>query len=108
MLDLDHLQTAHIFTASRLQDAILALSKRMISAPASDRYILSGESEEPLNEMRKLNLEHFGGSQFIFAAIDDLQAALQRLAAETHPQLGTIMPSLARLRGKDGFQTDFI
>jgi len=59
-------------------------------------------------EMRKLNVEHFDGSSFIAAAIDDFESAFNGLVSETQPNLGAIMPALNKLRSAKGFCTDFI
>jgi hypothetical protein len=108
MLDTSHPQSVHIFAASRLEDEILTLSKRIISLPLPERGAFLEGGLRVLTKLRTLNLEHFGGSSFIAAAIDDFESAFSGLISEPDPRLESIMPALKSLRSAKGFCTDFI
>ena len=108
MLDLSHPQSKHIFAAGRLEDSVLATAKSIIGAVAAERTALVKQCEQTFDEMRTLNLEHFGGSRFIFENIDELQQAMRRLAAAEQPCLDIIMPALTNLNSSEGFKTEFI
>jgi hypothetical protein len=103
MLDTSHPQSVHIFEAGRLEGEILTLSKRIISLPLPDRGASQQGGLHALTQLRKLNLEHFGGSSFIASAIDDLESAFNGLISEAHPRLTSIMPALNRLRSEQGY-----
>jgi hypothetical protein len=80
MLDLDHPQSEHIFTASRLEDAVLARAKTMTLSPSSRRLELLAECEQLLADLHILNQKHFGASDFIATTIDDLRRRLREVA----------------------------
>ena len=108
MLDLNHPQTQHIFAAGRLEDSVLEGTKRIIASQPSERNALLAQCEQSLERMRALNAEHFGGSQSISSAIDELHDALRRLAASAAPHMDMIRPAFTRLESEDGFGTVFI
>ncbi len=81
MLDLDHPMTQHIFAASGAKDRVLQRAKRMTLASSQQRLKMLEACGADLEKMRQLNREHFKASPFIFEAIDELEAALQTLAA---------------------------
>ena len=80
MLDLNHPMTPHIFAAARLNDAILECAKSMTRLSTPKRQELLQESLTRLERMRCLNTDHFEASPFVFAAIDELEHAVQALA----------------------------
>jgi hypothetical protein len=108
MLDLNHPQTRHIFAAGRFEDTVLDLVKRIISSQPSERRALLDQCEQSLEGMRKLNAEHFGGSQSISSAIDELHDALRGLAASASPHMDMVWPAFTRLESENGFGTVFI
>ena len=87
---------------------MLTLSKHIISSPLLERGAFQESGVRVLAEMRKLNLDHFSGSSFIAAAIDDFESAFNGLVTETQPELRAIMPALNKLGSAKGFRTDFI
>jgi hypothetical protein len=105
MLDLNHPQTVHIFTASGLEDAVLDGATRIIAAQPSERPALLTWCEERLSRMRTLNVQHFGGSASITSAIDALHTALRALAASQSPTFSMVSPAFTRLESDDGFGT---
>jgi len=105
MLDLNHPQTTHIFTASGLEDAVLDGAKRIITAHPSERPALLVWCEERLSRMRTLNVQHFGSSPSITSAIDELHAALRALAVSESPKFSMVLPAFTRLESDDGFGT---
>jgi hypothetical protein len=108
MLDLNHPQTEYIFAAARLEDAALECAKRIVSAPPSERLPVLTLCERSVDTMRKLNSEHFGSSASIASAIDELQAAIRRLAASASPDMSVVRPAFTRLDSDDGFRTVWI
>jgi hypothetical protein len=108
MLDPNHPRTTHIFTASRLEDGVLDGAKQIVAARPAEREKILAECERRIEEMRRLNSEHFHSSPSITKAIDEFQAALRALAADRAPLLEMILPALERLRSDDGFGTGWI
>ena len=80
MLDLNHPQSEHIFTASGLEDGVLVRAKSMTLSPSSRRLELLAECEPLLADLHTLNRDHFGASDFIATTIDDLRRRLHELA----------------------------
>lgn len=80
MLNLDHPMTKHIFTASGMEDFLLASSQRMTLLPSEQRVLLLADCLVVLDKMRRLNEEHFEASQFIVDAINEAQEALEQIA----------------------------
>jgi len=105
MLDLNHPQTEHIFTASGLEDAVLGGAKRIVAAQPSERHELLVWCEHRLDRMRTLNLEHFSNSASIASAINELHGAMRALAASESPHLNMVSPAFTRLESDDGFGT---
>lgn len=108
MLDLNHPQSKHIFAAARLEDAVRECAKRIVSAQPAERPALLALSEQSIEAMRKLNSERFGNSEFIAAAIDELQAAVRLLALSASPQMNMVQPAFERLESTKGFGTVWI
>jgi hypothetical protein len=81
MLDLNHPMTEHIFAASRHDDAILSIAKRMTLVPTEERDALLCRSREHFASLRKLNQEHFEHSDFIASAIDELESGCEKIAS---------------------------
>lgn len=105
MLDLNHPQTEHIFAAARLEDAILDVANRIISAQPSDRDRLLKQCEWLLDGMRTLNTEHFRNSHSIASAIDELQVALRVLAESASPRMEIVSSAFSKLESEEGFRT---
>jgi hypothetical protein len=80
MLDLDHPMTKHIFAASRMEDLLMVSAQRMTLLPSRERVLLLVDCLPVLDELRRLNDEHFEASLFIRKAIDEAQAALKDIA----------------------------
>ena len=81
MLDVKHPQTKWIFDASREADAILSFAKLMTLLPTPQRQQLLLRVTRPIDQLRRLNREHFGASSFIDRAISDLEAGCQSIAS---------------------------
>jgi hypothetical protein len=105
MLDLDHPQTEHIFTAAGLEEAVLDGAKRIVAAQPSERRDLLARCEERIDRMHTLNSEHFEDSPSINQAINELRDALRVLAASDSPQLNLVLPAFTKLESDDGFGT---
>src|SRR5437764_11593784 len=108
MLDLNHPQTEHIFSAARLQDAVLECAKRIVSVQASGRSELLTSCARSIDAMRTLNSEHFDSSASIASAIDELSAAMHSLAASGSPGMSIVQPALTKLDSDEGFGTVWI
>lgn len=108
MLDLNHLQTGHIFAAARLEDAVLECAKRIVSAQPSERPELLASCQQRIEAMRTLNSERFGSSASIASAIDELHTAMHSLAASASPQMSIVHPAFTRLESDEGFGTVWI
>jgi hypothetical protein len=80
MLDLDHPMTEHIFAASGMEDLLMIRAQRMTVLPSKERLLLLADCIPVLDELRRLNDEHFEASLFISRAIDEAQAALEQIA----------------------------
>src|SRR5688572_15864020 len=80
MLELNHPQTKHIFTASGLLGAVLERARKMTVAPTFGRRELLAECQPVLEEMRRLNSEHFESLPFIFGSIEQLGRCLYYLS----------------------------
>ena len=80
MLDLDFPQSKHVFQAAKLEDKILAHTKKMTLLPTPQRIELLKMVEDVCNEMRILNRDHFGCSEYIQDAINELVAGCKSIA----------------------------
>lgn len=80
MLDLNHPMTQYIFAAARLDDAILECAKSMTRVSTQKRQELLQDCLTRLERMRWLNEDHFKASPFVFAAIEEMQNAVQAVA----------------------------
>ena len=90
MLDLDHPMTPHRFAAARAGDRISILAKLMTLASSEERRRLQQACYAPLTEVRQLNADYFGASDFIVEAVTELERTLDDLASmETNPHDGT-------------------
>ena len=105
MLDLNHPQTEHIFAASRLEDAVLEIANRMVSAHPSERQALLASCEQQFSAVRLLNSERFGSSTSIASAIDYLQSAMRDLAESRSSNMGIVRPAFTKLESDEGFGT---
>lgn len=81
MLDLDHPQTPHVFAAARQMDLILGCAQQMTAATGRHRNNLLEIARPCFAALRWLATNHFENSAAILDSIDDLQRALESLAA---------------------------
>ena len=90
MLELDHPMTAHRFAAARADDRLLTLARHMTLTSTQERQQIFEACRQPLDELRRLNDEHFGAFAFTVEAVTELEQALNMLAEmETSPRDGT-------------------
>ncbi len=109
MLDTDHPQTKHVFSASALEDALLARVNQMQDLPKSGRAAALPECLHIIAKMRRLNQEHFDASPFIEAALSEAQTALEQLTQTGTPHdLEPVIRALVKLASAKGFGTCFI
>lgn len=92
MLDLDHPQTSHIFAAARQMDLILSCATRMSVAGGRQRTRLLDIARPAFAALRWLNSHQFQNSPVILDSINELERALERLAAlATEPERGDLV-----------------
>jgi hypothetical protein len=80
MLDPNHPLTRWRFDVSHEEDAVLNLTKLMTLLPTHERRQLLSRIRRHIERLRRLNLEGFGGSDFIERAISDLEAGCNTIA----------------------------
>lgn len=80
MLDLNHPQTQYIFEASAIEDALKTRALQMSVLPSAKRLPLLEQCHYGLDELRRLNRDHFENSAFIAQTLDEAEAALNGIA----------------------------
>ena len=80
MLDISQPRARKIMEASRHDDTILELARRMTVLPTPERGASLSDCSEHLRVLREINRDWFESSAFIEGAINDLQEGCERIA----------------------------